>query len=610
VVAKATYDLRPVTSPLAEQQEDVNEADNHWNDDANRSVYAPSDTAPFKARADVLLVGDAFAPHGEPVTHVAARLVVGGVDKSIDVFGDRAGTTAQPPAPFVKMPIVYERAAACADNPVGVRVDAQSGRRASAPNLVASNGAELVGFGPIAPRWPSRARLVGRAAAAWTGGALTQPMPEGFPAAFFNVAPPDQQIERLAPDQHLVLENLSADHPLLVTSLAGLRARAFVARDGEIEELELVADTLWIDTARQIATLAFRGQLALAGPNERGRVVVVAEEADHALAWADVVRLCSANADVLPRLGDDEDSVAETAAIDPTALARSDRAAPAFLARGRAPASVRPPPQSQRAPAPAAARASKPTWFERDETKPVRMGDGDLDASHTATELPAGLADASPPWLAQQAAPPVVGMHARAPEPPQQPSTEPPRPPPREPSGIIPAPVSVVPSSSASASALVPAPALVAPPSLLAASNAAASPAAPSPQAPRPSVPAPAPDPRRIPAERAGRVEPERIELLWFEPAALGGVRSSPRWKALVESLAQKPAPLAFDDEEQPPEDPPAVRDKRDLFGVMTLAAIDLADDLDGLVEASGAPGTFTPLLALLGGELAFPFDE
>src|SRR5689334_17838914 len=74
VVCKATYTLVPVESKLAQEQEYPNEDDNHWNDDPARSLYSPSDLAPFKPRADVMLVGHAFAPRKEPVRSLVARL--------------------------------------------------------------------------------------------------------------------------------------------------------------------------------------------------------------------------------------------------------------------------------------------------------------------------------------------------------------------------------------------------------------------------------------------------------------------------------------------------------------------------------------------------------
>src|SRR4051812_40805315 len=91
-VCKATYTLTPVESPLAAEQEYPNEDDNHWNDDPARSLYSPSDLVPFKPRADVTLVGHAFAPRKEPVRSLVVRLIVGEVSKAIEVFGERAWT--------------------------------------------------------------------------------------------------------------------------------------------------------------------------------------------------------------------------------------------------------------------------------------------------------------------------------------------------------------------------------------------------------------------------------------------------------------------------------------------------------------------------------------
>jgi hypothetical protein len=89
VIAKATFELRQGEALLAQVQDDLNEADNHWNDDPNCSVYAPSDMAPIKERADVTLVGDVFAPSGRGSRAMVARLAVGAIDKRIAVFCDR-----------------------------------------------------------------------------------------------------------------------------------------------------------------------------------------------------------------------------------------------------------------------------------------------------------------------------------------------------------------------------------------------------------------------------------------------------------------------------------------------------------------------------------------
>ncbi|HMY20584.1 MAG TPA: DUF2169 domain-containing protein, partial [Polyangium sp.] len=81
--------LAPGTSQLADVQEEPFDDDGFWDDDPQRSLYAPSDLVPVKPRADVLLVGHAFAPGGRPVRSLVARFVVGDVDKRIEVWCDR-----------------------------------------------------------------------------------------------------------------------------------------------------------------------------------------------------------------------------------------------------------------------------------------------------------------------------------------------------------------------------------------------------------------------------------------------------------------------------------------------------------------------------------------
>src|SRR5262245_48678398 len=89
VVCKATFHLQPGIAELLEAQEEPLEDDAYWNGDEARSLCAPSDLVPFRVRADVLLVGRAFAPEGRSVRSLVARLAVGEIDKSIEVFCDR-----------------------------------------------------------------------------------------------------------------------------------------------------------------------------------------------------------------------------------------------------------------------------------------------------------------------------------------------------------------------------------------------------------------------------------------------------------------------------------------------------------------------------------------
>ncbi len=294
VVCKATYVLMPGESPLAPEQDEPTDADGYWNDDETRSLSFASDLAPFKRRADVLVVGHAFAPKRRPVGSLIARLVVGDVDKTIAVFGDRAWTPEgqlQEGPRFAQMPLRWERAAGGPGtaNPVGVRMgSAAVGDRYGAvalPNLQApgtylASPAEVlapVGFGPVAPRWSERVEKLYRHAAGWDPGSWNErPVPDDIDAGYFNAAPGDQQVAEIRSGERMVLENLHADHARLVTSLSQVEPRAVAERAGGSAEVRLRCDTLWIDTDRGCCSLVWRGQVLLGDPREAGRVVVTA----------------------------------------------------------------------------------------------------------------------------------------------------------------------------------------------------------------------------------------------------------------------------------------------------------------------------------------------
>ncbi|AKT40125.1 DUF2169 family type VI secretion system accessory protein [Chondromyces crocatus] len=290
VICKATFALAPNESRLAEHQEPILDHDSHWDDDPNRSVRAPSDLVPFKARADVLLIGSAHAPQQLPATTVVTRLLVGDLDKSVEIQQDRwirLDGTLLDGARFTRMPLLYERAGGGPDttNPVGVRAGAADGMgRVRLPNLVrigtmirnATEVVEPVGFGPLAMSWPARRDRLGPLAATfaparWYDAAL----PDDLDPAFFNAAPRDQQLDYLPTNARIVLEHLHPATPRFVTSLPGVQPLALVeGRQGGPQTVHLNADTLWIDTERQICTLTYRARIPLRQRDEQGRVVM------------------------------------------------------------------------------------------------------------------------------------------------------------------------------------------------------------------------------------------------------------------------------------------------------------------------------------------------
>ncbi len=310
VICKATYWLRPGEAVIAPEQEALNEADDHWDDDPNRSVRAPSDIMPTKIRPEVTLVGYAYAPNKQLVRSLVARLIVGDVDKSIEVFCDRTflpDGSLQDGQRFSRMRLNWERAGGGAqtNNPVGMRSDARDsyGRRA-VPNLqplgmhVSSVDDFIppVGFGPIAASWPSRADLIARAPQAAIEGL------DGPSAAYYNAAPSDQLLTTLRDNERIVLENLHPDHARLVTSLPGFRPAIFVDRGrGAAQRLAPRADALWIDTDRGIATLTWRAHIPLAHRDEQGRVVVGIEAPGLEMTWAAIAQAMAGGR------GDDDD---------------------------------------------------------------------------------------------------------------------------------------------------------------------------------------------------------------------------------------------------------------------------------------------------------------
>ncbi|MEO7328489.1 MAG: DUF2169 domain-containing protein, partial [Minicystis sp.] len=289
-VCKATFTLAPGEATLASTQVPPGVGDVHMNKDPSHSLATSTDLAPMKQRAEVLLVGSAYAPHGEPVRSLVARLCVADVDKSIEVFSDRSfsqdGTPMEGPR-FTRMPLWWELAAGGPGtaNPVGRRAEHKDAygwtpianlRAVGQP--VHWNGAPLlpVGFGPIAPSWPARRDLLGPRAGAWPPLRwMDEPLPAGIDAAYFNAAPRDQQLDLLRDDEPIFLENLHPLHPQLTTALPGLHPRARLERPGAAEEdVPLRADTLLIDTDRSLCTVTWRGCVGLDHPSDPGRITV------------------------------------------------------------------------------------------------------------------------------------------------------------------------------------------------------------------------------------------------------------------------------------------------------------------------------------------------
>lgn len=669
-VAKATFDLQPGKAQLAADQEPIHEQDCHWDDDPGRSLYAPSDLAPLKNRADVVLVGSAYAPKGQTVRSLFARLSVGDLDKSVEVHLDRMfgsdGTLIEG-SRFSRMSLAYERAAGGPEtfNPIGVRLDARDGLgRVKLPNLqppglvVHGPGTAILptGFGPLASSWPVRSNRLGRYAASWSAFSLAAtPLPDDLDRSFFNAAPADQQLADIADDVRIVLENLHPEWPRLVTNLPGLRPRAVLEGRGGTHPLAMRADTLWIDTDRAIACVTFRSHRSLERFDEPGRIVISLEEGASPIALPSSPSPAPSILEPPPPArkkvttlipnSPEERKIKEslrqagalpflpTATVTPTAPA--DRPP---MAGGLPFGSAKPAGghaiQDERTSAgglpfvqPTAPRTPPPP-------PPVRPA---------PPGWPVGSAGAPPPPLPNMAPPAVPSVPPQVVPPPiPAPAPIPTAAPPPVPAVVPPPPIArtsqpgsagrtdesvwgsgisrpevpgvqsigqVVVAAASAAAQTAPQDATA---GVVGASNAAAGPGT--------SYSGKREEARGSSAgsaiansgiRGASRLDPRDIvHLIWYHADSVARICKVPIWRSILQDMEQEPPDEELDDP-APNKDPIEIEDMRDIFEIITKAASeDVVEVTDELASAVRPGNKFVPPLLLLAGELSFPFDE
>jgi hypothetical protein len=280
IIAKATFSMvqdglmvRAPPEPIATGDERAG---------GSQSILIASDLAPCRPRVDVLVRGHARALGGVASKRVALRLAIARdrevvLDKRLLMRGTPGDAGIQP---FVSAPLLYDLAPSGPDgeNPAGVA----PGEWARLINVRHPN--RPAGFGPIDPLWPGR-----RALLPFDRALLDAPIPqipEPFPWAYFNAAPPDQVLDELRGNEWIGLEGMSADRPRVQSKLPHVLAfaRLFgpLAAAGSVP-IPLIADTLSIDADLLRCSIVFRGRLTV--PSEaalKGFCVVV--EARHASA--------------------------------------------------------------------------------------------------------------------------------------------------------------------------------------------------------------------------------------------------------------------------------------------------------------------------------------
>jgi hypothetical protein len=318
MIVKGTFEIRPgEPAALASEQIPVAFGDEVYSE--NGGVKFEADIAPFKPRADIVLVGHAHAPGGKAVTALDVTLRVGELSKTIRVIGDRHWETQKrklslwdnflcrffpvfvsDPKPFTVMELTYERAFGgidkeggdwCKENLVGVGFFAKrsTGALNGAPlpnrencpfgttfsledpeRLIKSwsDHPKPVGFGFYGRAWMPRASYIGVYNEKWRKERSPDP-PEDFQFDYYNAAHPDLQVEGyLRGDEPVELIHLTPEGRARFR-LRGVKVSAAVTKTDKYEtgverltaneEIRFNLDTLCLIPDERRFYLVWRG---------------------------------------------------------------------------------------------------------------------------------------------------------------------------------------------------------------------------------------------------------------------------------------------------------------------------------------------------------------
>lgn len=261
---KGTFQLVPGETARFAEEPDFPTGDIPYDDHPEESVRYDSDFVPFKPKTDLLLVGSCHVPGGKPVEACDVTFHVGSFHKGLVVIGERSRKKSSP-KPFKKMPIRYERAyggPGFGRNPLGRGVKTEALPNIGTSSLPESSR-EPAGFGPIPNTWPQRMSKVGSFNRKWLKERWPW-LPGDFDWTYFNGAPEDQQLDGyLRGDEELAFGNLHPEHPMYACRLPGVVPQVFVRKKGNLEEVPLNLDTLYVDMDREKVILVWRGLTAV-----------------------------------------------------------------------------------------------------------------------------------------------------------------------------------------------------------------------------------------------------------------------------------------------------------------------------------------------------------
>jgi len=245
VVVKGTFDFPTKSAETAQRSKDqvpLVMADTHTGIPGHSATLWETDFAFRKPRCDVIANGFAYAPNGRPAERVPVGLKIGNWSKLFEVVGHREWRSMGPvfsatsPQPFLKLPISYDVAWGGVDmldpedklpasykyNPVGTGWSRTRNQRLI-PGLRLPNtqaiGEEVrspfgdykpMSFGPMGRGWPGRIEYGGTYDDNWTNNIFPF-LPPDFDDRYFQMAPPDQQIDLPKGGEDVQLVNLTPE---------------------------------------------------------------------------------------------------------------------------------------------------------------------------------------------------------------------------------------------------------------------------------------------------------------------------------------------------------------------------------------------------------------
>ncbi len=293
IAVKGTFHIKPDGSTqLAEEQLPVCRVPIFCGDPGNSSVLYEADLVQTKLRTDIVVNGHAYAPQGRPTRELDVTLTAPHINKRLRVFGDRVwqdsflGIRMTDPAPFVTMPVLYERAFGGVDvasenpknrgwerrNPVGRGYATRKQHVVGKPVANIEDPAALIGdwndtprpagFTVIARHWSPRVELAGTYDDEWDR--RRRPLVAAdFDDRYFQTVPEDQQAPQyFAGGEEVELTNMSR-HGTLRFEIPRVRLGfSTTFRGGDVQHHRAALHTVVIEPDQLRVILVWHTHLA------------------------------------------------------------------------------------------------------------------------------------------------------------------------------------------------------------------------------------------------------------------------------------------------------------------------------------------------------------